>query len=375
MRSFMSTQTIAIFLASLRGGGAERNMLRLANGLAEQGLKVDLVLAQKDGAYFSEISPQVNLVHLEAKRVLLSLPKLVGYLKQEKPAYLICAMDYVNLVGLWGKFIAGVPTRIIVTVRNTLSSEGNQSPWKNPLIHGLIHHCYPWADSIVAVSGGVADNLATTVNLPRNHIKVIYNPVVTPNLLLKAQATIDHPWFSPREPPVILGVGRLTKQKDFPTLIKAFAIAQQNCSARLMILGEGEERPKLEALVKELGLEDQVSLPGFVNNPFAYMAQAALFVLSSNREGLPTVLIEAMAVGTPVVATNCKSGPEEILAGGKYGNLVPVGDVEGLAQAMVATLNNPIAPEVLQSRAKEEFSQEKSTTEYLKLLNLSTDNE
>ena len=364
----MSTQKIAIFLASLRGGGAERNMLRLANSLAEKDLKVDLVLAQKDGAYFSDISPQVNLVNLEAKRVLFSLPKLVGYLKQEKPAYLICAMDYVNLIGLWAKFIARVPTRIIVTVRNTLSSEGNQSTWKNSLTHRLIHYCYPWADSIVAVSGGVADNLATTVNLPRKDIKVVYNPVVTPNLLLKAQANIDHPWFSSRKSPVMLGVGRLTKQKDFPTLIKAFAIAQQNCSARLIILGEGEERPQLEALVKELGLEDKVSLPGFVNNPFAYMAQAALFVLSSAWEGLPTVLIEAMAVGTPVVATNCKSGPEEILAGGKYGSLVPVGDVEGLAQAMVATLNNPIAPEVLQSRAKQ-FSQEKSVTEYLKLLN------
>ncbi len=364
----MPTQKIAIFLASLRGGGAERNMLRLANSFAEQGIKVDLVLAQKDGIYFSEVSPQVNLVHLEANRVLLSLPKLVRYLKQEKPAYLICALNHINLVGLWAKSLAGVSTRIIVTVRNTLSSESNQSTWKNFLINGLIHHCYPWSDSIVAVSGGVADNLAATVNLPRNHIKVIYNPVVTPNLLLEAKANIDHPWFTPREPPVILGVGRLTKQKDFPTLIKAFAIAQQNYSARLMILGEGEERPQLEALIKELGLEDKVSLPGFVNNPFAYMAQAALFVLSSAWEGLPTVLIEAMAVGTPVVATNCKSGPEEIIAGGEYGNLVSVGDVEGLAKAMVATLNNPIAPEVLQSRAKQEFSQEKSVTEYLKLM-------
>lgn len=364
---------ISIFLPSLGGGGAERMMLQLANSFAEQGLQVNLVLLEKDGVYFSDISPQVNLVHLEAKRVLLSLPKLVRYLKQEKPAYLICALYHVNLVGLWAKFLARVSTHIVVTVHNTLSSQSNKSTWKNLLINSLIHYCYPWADSIVAVSGGVADDLATTVNLPCNRIKVIYNPVVTPNLILKAQTTVDHAWFSSKESPVILGVGRLTKQKNFPTLIKAFAIAQKNCSARLMILGEGEERLQLEALVKELGLEDKVSLLGFVNNPFAYMAQANLFVLSSAWEGLPTVLIEAMAVGTPVVSTNCKSGPEEILAGGKYGNLVPVGDVEGLAQAMLATLNNPIAPEVLQSRAKEEFSQEKSTTEYLKLLNLITD--
>jgi glycosyltransferase involved in cell wall biosynthesis len=362
----MLTQKIAIFLASLRGGGAERNMLRLANSFAEQGLKVDLILAQKDGAYFSEISPQVHLVQLEAKRVLWSLPKLVAYLQQEQPAYLICAMDHVNLVGLGAKILAGSSTRIIVTVRNTFSSS-KQFRWQDPIINRLMHYCYPWADSIVAVSAGVADNLATTVNLPRNSIKVIYNPVVTPDLLLKAQATIDHPWFSSSEPPVILGVGRLTPQKDFPTLIQAFAITQQYRSTRLMILGEGKERPKLEALIKELGLENRVSLPGFVSNPFAFMAKAALFVLSSAWEGLPTVLIEAIAVGTPVLATNCQSGPEEILAGGKYGNLVSVGDVEGLAQAIVATLDHPISPEILRSRAKD-FSQEKSTNEYLKLL-------
>lgn len=367
MGSNISTQKITIFLASLRGGGAERNMLRLANSFAEQGLKVDLILAQKDGAYFSDISPQVNLVQLEAKRVLWSLPPLVGYLKREKPAYLICAMYHVNLVGLWAKTIAGVSTRIIITARNTFSAS-KQFRWRDPIINNFIHYCYPWADSIVAVSAGVADNLATTMNLPRNHITVIYNPVVTPDLQLKAQAAIDHPWFASGESPVILGVGRLTPQKDFPTLIKAFAITQQYRSTRLMILGEGKERPKLEALVKELGLEDRVSLPGFVNNPFAFMAKAALFVLSSAWEGLPTVLIEAIAVGTPVVATNCKSGPEEILAGGQYGNLVSVGDVEGLAEAIVATLNHPISPEILQSRAKD-FSQEKSTYEYFKLLN------
>ncbi len=363
----MSTQKIAIFLASLRGGGAERSMLRLANGLAEEGLKIDLILAQKDGTYFSEISPQVNLVCLKTKRLLWGLPKLVKYLKQEKPTYLICALNYVNLIGLWARFIAGVPTRTIVTVRNTISPQLNQLVLKKRLIHRLLHHSYLHAYFIVAISQGVADNLTATFNLPRHCIKVIYNPAFTPNLLLQAKETIDHPWFSPREPPVILGVGRLTQQKDFPTLIRAFAIAQQHYSARLMILGEGEERPRLAALVKELGLEDQVSLPGFVKNPFAYMDQAALFVLSSAWEGFGNVLVEAMAVGTPVVATNCKSGPEEILAGGKYGTLVAVGDVEGLAQAMLTTLNNPIASEVLQSRAKE-FSQEKNTIEYLKLL-------
>ena len=362
----ISTQTITIFLASLRGGGAERSMLRLANNLAEKNLKVDLVLAQKDGVYFSEISPKVNLICLEAKRVLWSLPKLVKYLKQKQPTHLICALDYVNLIGLWARFIAGVSTRTIVTVRNTVSPQVNQSI-KNRLIHRLIHHSYLRADSIVAISEGVADNLTNTFNLPRNLIKVIYNPAYTSNVLQQAKITLSHPWFSPREPPVILGVGRLTQQKDFPTLIKAFAIVQQYYSARLMILGEGEKRPQLEALIHELGLENKVSLPGFVENPFAYMAEAALFVLSSAWEGFGNVLVEAMAVGTPVVATHCQSGPEEILTRGKYGHLVPVGDVEALAKAIVETLNHPNSPEFLQSRAME-FSEEKNVTEYLELM-------
>lgn len=364
-----STQKIAIFLAYLQGGGAERSMLRLANSCAERGLNVDLVLTQKDGAYCSEISPKVQLVNLEASRVLLSLPKLISYLKQEQPTSLLCALNYVNLVALWAKLCSGVSTQVIVTVRNTLSQERKVSDQrKKHLMHWLIHQFYPWADEIVAVSRGVADDLAKTAKLPRERIKVIYNPAFTPDLLLQAKATIDHPWFSDTEQPVILAAGRLTQQKDFPTLIKAFAIAQQYCSARLMILGEGEERSQLETLIKELSLEDRVSLPGFVKNPFAYMAQAALFVLSSAWEGFGNVLVEAMAVGTPVVSTNCPSGPEEILEQGKYGQLVPVGDVEKLAQAMVKTLQNPQFSESLQCRAME-FSMENSVNQYLALLN------
>jgi glycosyltransferase involved in cell wall biosynthesis len=370
IKTVSSNRKIAIFLASLRGGGAERNMLRLANSCADRGLKVDLVLAQNDGTYFSEISPKVKLVNLNASRVILSFPQLITYLKKEKPITLICALNHVNLVAIWAKLYSGVPSQIIVTVRNTLS-QGKQDFFRQQkisLMRRLIHYFYPKADEIIAVSKGVADDLAKTAKLPREKIKVIYNPVVTPQLLEQAKTNIEHSWFSPRESPVILGVGRLTQQKDFPTLIKAFAILQQNYSARLMILGEGEERPQLENLIKELKLQNKVSLSGFVSNPFAYMSQASLFVLSSAREGLPTVLIEAMAVGTPVVSTNCPSGPEEILEEGKYGSLVPVGDVEKLAKAMVKTLHNPQSSEVLQHRAME-FSMENSVNQYLALFN------
>jgi glycosyltransferase involved in cell wall biosynthesis len=202
----------------------------------------------------------------------------------------------------------------------------------------LIRRFYPWANSIVAVSKGVADDLAQTAGLPRERIQVIYNPVVTPELREKAQTPLDHPWFKPGQPPVLLAVGRMSPQKDFPTLIRAFARVRQTRPAKLLILGEGKERPGLETLVRQLGLGQDVSLPGFVTNPYPYMARTSLFVLSSRWEGLPGVLIEALYCGAPIIATDCPSGPTEILADGRYGQLVPVGDVTALARAIETTL-------------------------------------
>lgn len=198
---------------------------------------------------------------------------------------------------------------------------------------------YPWADGFVAVSQGVADDLRRFAQLPEVKVHTIYNPVVTDELLASAARTPEHPWLAPGEPPVILGVGRLVGQKDFATLVRAFALVRRTRSAKLIILGEGDKRPELEALVTELGLSDEVSLPGFVDNPFAYMARADTFVLSSRHEGLPGVLIQAMACGCKVVSTDCPSGPREILNNGSLGALVPVGDAGALAEAIVATLD------------------------------------
>jgi glycosyltransferase involved in cell wall biosynthesis len=206
------------------------------------------------------------------------------------------------------------------------------------MVPHLARRFYPWADWVIGNSQGVSDDLSRMIGLPRERIKVLYNPVVTPEVMAKAQAPLDHPWFKAGAPPVVLAVGRLTKQKDFPTLLQAFARVRQNRSCRLMILGEGPDRPALESLVRQQGFASDVALPGFVGNPYAYMSRASLYVLSSQWEGLPTVLIEALYCGPPVVATDCPSGPREILADGKHGALVPVGDVPALTQAMDAAL-------------------------------------
>jgi glycosyltransferase involved in cell wall biosynthesis len=200
---------------------------------------------------------------------------------------------------------------------------------------------FRWADAIVAVSRGAADDFAATSGVPRNKMQVIFNPVVSDDLHRRAAETIDHPWFATGELPVVVAVGRLVIQKEFETLIRAFAEVRKSLPSRLMIIGEGPDRSKLESLTRELGLQDVVALPGTQNNPLPYMKHAALLAMSSRYEGLPLVPIEALAVGCPVVSTDCLTGPREILEEGKWGRLVPVGDVHALANAMLATLKEP----------------------------------
>ena len=360
-------ERVALFLPSLRGGGAERAMLNLARGFAERGLAVDMVLAKAEGPYLNQLPPNVCVVDLGASRVLASLPGLVRYLRCERPQALLSALDHANVVALWARALARVPTRIVVSVRSNTSWSTRYAPTLRARLAPLwIRPFYPWADVVVTISQGVADDLARLTGLSREKMRVIYNPVVTPEIFSKAQEPLDHPWFAPGQPPVVLGVGRLTIQKDFPTLIRAFALVRAQRPARLMILGEGEERPKLEALVRELGLEQDVALPGFVSNPYAYMARAAVFVLSSLWEGLPTALIEAMALGTPVVSTDCPSGPAEILEGGVWGKLVPVGDRDALSAAVVSSLDSPSLPDA--TRRAQDFSLDRIVGEYLELL-------
>ncbi|RTH32330.1 glycosyl transferase [Thermus scotoductus] len=354
------TPRLALFLPSLRGGGAERVMVHLARGFAERGFQVDLVLAKAEGPYLAEVPPSVRVVDLRASRVLFSLPGLVRYLRKERPHALLSALDHANVIVCLAHRLARVPSRLVISEHNTLSASRPQNA-RGRLLPWFMRWTYPWADAVIAVSQGVAEDLIHLTGLPREKIQVIYNPVVTPELFAKAREPLDHPWLASGEPPVILGVGRLTEQKDFPTLIRAFALVRAQRPARLMILGEGELRPQLEALVHELGLQDDVALPGFVENPYAYMARAAVFVLSSRREGFGNVLVEAMACGTPVVSTDCPSGPREILDHGKYGRLVPVGDVKSLAESILKAMDEPPYRDL--SRVAE-FTLEKSLERY-----------
>lgn len=362
---------IAIYLPSLRGGGAERAMVTLANGFAGRGLKVDLVLARAEGPYLSEVSSGVRVVDLQSRRVLSSLPALVRYLREERPLAMLSALSHANVIAIMACLLSRVTVRLVVSERSNLSmSSSKPQNWRARIVLPLVRMGYRKAGGVVAVSRGVADDLAKTIDLPRDRISVVYNPVVTPELIRKSEMPLSHPWLGEGRPPVILGVGRLTRAKDFATLIRAFARVHAQRECRLVILGEGELRGELEQLVTSLGIQDSVQLPGFSENPFAWMSRVRLFVLSSQWEGLPNVLIQAMACGAAVVSTDCPSGPDEILEGDKWGRLVPVGDVEALAVAIAVTLDTPQErlPDVRQRAG--DFAQELAVDGYLKVLGL-----
>jgi len=359
---------IAIYLPSLRGGGAERAMVTLTNGFPGRGLCVDLVLAVAEGPYLNEVADGVRIVDLGTRRVAASMPGLVRYLRSERPRAMLSALNHANVIAVAARKLARARTRLVVSERTHISRSFMQAKsLREKCLLPLMKWAYPRADAIVAVSSGAADDLGRTIGLPRNRISVIYNPVVTPDLLIRANASLEHPWVAGEQPPLVLAAGRLTAAKDYPTLIQAFARVHAQRKCHLVILGDGELRQHLQDLIEQLGIEHSVQMPGFVDNPYAWMRRASVFVLSSAWEGLPNVLIQAMACGTRVISTDCPSGPREILEGGKWGPLVPVGDIDALANAIIEQL--ACSPQKNGQERSAFFSLENALNGYSNLLN------
>lgn len=390
---------VALLLPSLAAGGIERVMLHLAGGFVDAGYQVDLLPCRPEGDYAndvplgvrrvtlrrqSDIGARLALARLDpgglkalARPSLLALKPsftqryladLARYLAEVRPAAVLSANTPANLLALWARELSQTPTRVVVTEHNQLSVHSRRThKWRWHHVAPLVARTYPRADAIVTVSDGVADDLAATVGLPRESITTIYNPVVTPALAQRAAEAPPHPWLADGGTPVIVAAGRLKPQKNFPLLLRAFAQLRRQRAARLIILGEGEQRKQLEALATELGIEEDVAMPGFVTNPYAAFAHAALFTLSSDWEGLSNVLIEALACGCPVVSTDCPSGPQEVLQGGQYGILVPTGDAMALSSAMAKTLDEPRSAERLRRRGQE-FGVGRSAQSYLEIL-------
>lgn len=359
---------IAVFVSFSGQGGVERMITNLCNGFADLGHQVDLVVPKKKRTILHDLPASINLVQLNASSTLASLPALIRYIREKRPDAILAAKDRANQVAILARRLSGVESRLGVRMGTTVSASlHGRSRIKKWWWKLLIRKTYPMADAIIAVSRGVAEDLAEITGIPIDHFKVIPNPVVSENLYSMAREEVDHKWFRNEGPPVIIASGRLTRQKDFPTLIKAFKLIREKMAARLVILGEGRDREKLERLAETLSIKEDLYLPGFVANPYKYISRASLFALSSAWEGSPNVLTEALAIGVPVVATDCPSGPREILKDGVYGPIVPVEDAHALAQAIVDTLKTPLNSAFLK-KAVEDYTIKNSSRLYLQAM-------
>jgi len=345
---------IALFNQTMMLGGVQRWVANLTRGFVDKGYDVDLVLVRAVGELLAEIDPRVNVIDLKAKRMLFSLPRLIGYINQYQPSILLTAQPYINTLGLWAQKLSKHKPKVVICeqVRLKRFVLDEEIFTKNVRVY-LARPFYHWASAVVAVSAGVAEDLAKIVNISRSKLAIIHNPVVDETIKERALQPVQLPWNEREKFHLVLAAGRLEDQKDFPTLIKAFSMMAKRKNARLMILGDGTRRKQLEQLIQQLELGDLVALPGFTSNPYAYMNRADIFVLSSRFEGFGNVLAEAMALGTPVVSTDCPHGPREILNDGEYGALVPVGDPRALANAIIQTLNRPVDSQRLKERSNE----------------------
>jgi glycosyltransferase involved in cell wall biosynthesis len=333
---------VAFFLATSGHSGVDKVMGRLLPALAGRGFRVDLLRVDNHGPYLPPVEG-VRQVRLGARHVATCLGPLFRYLKKESPDVLLADKDKANRLAIIASRLASPGTRVVVRFGATLSQQMKNRSFGQRLTQSLsMRYLYPLAHRVLTPSKGAADDMAAATGLRREHIHVVPSPVITRRFLKLAAEPVEHPWLVNKTMPVFIGIGELSKRKDFSTMIRAFARVRANRPCRLMILGKGKLKAHLEALAEELGVQEDVMLPGFQENPYAYLARADLFLHSARSEGLGLALVEAVALGINAVACDCPSGPGEVLAGGKYGRLVDVGDDEGMASAIMEALAAPV---------------------------------
>jgi glycosyltransferase involved in cell wall biosynthesis len=348
----------------MAGGGAERVTLTLLNYFSSQGHEVDLVLCQAQGELLDLVPPQIQIVELKARKMRQALWPLVRYLRKRRPDAMQVSMWPLTVIAVAARVLARTRTRLMVVDHAALSRQYRRG-MKRQSLRWTIRLLYPLANVRALVSSAAADDLARLSGIRRESIDVVHNPLQLGQISGTSEA-VEALWGDADER--ILSVGTLKEQKNHALLLDAFALLiRKRPSARLMIVGEGPLRLELESRAASLGIPDHVLMPGFALDPAPYYSSAHLFVLSSDYEGLPVVLVEALNAGLRVVSTDCLSGPREILDNGRYGALVPCSDPEALSQAMDGALAAPVHPETLRKRAIE-LSGPGPVSRYLELM-------
>lgn len=358
---------IAIASIELVFGGIEKQYVRLANELVKRGHKVDFLLCRKSGPFIDSLDPRVSIIELTGIPVpRRNLFALISYLRTSKPDAILGGHDAINVLIVAAKILSRVRSRTVTVAHNTLNIVWNQNlTFRRRFFKVFLKQIWLKADRIGAVSDGAASSLGLLLGIPSSRIAVPYVPIVDSQMFELANEPVEEPWFQEPEIPVVLMVGRLVRAKNVGLCIQAIALLNETKPYRLIILGDGEERESLTQQIKGLNLVEKVKMPGSVVNPYAYMRKATVLVLSSDREGLPAVLIEGLAIGIPIVSTNCPSGADEILENGKWGRLVNLGDAHELAAAIAEAVKD--AHEVY-PESYHRFTVETSTNAYEDLL-------
>ena len=371
-RKYITKDRIAIFLLYMSAGGAQQVIMNLARALLREGFTVDLVLASVETEHMGHIPEGVNVVDLQSKREYRAVTRLSGYLRRERPQVLLSGLHLANEVAILARLLSGADTKVIVMEHSIFSKATKNRTWKKRILLPLcVKYLYRLSDGIIAVSKAVSKDLLRIKGVPEEKVKVIYNMALLEDIYEKAEEPLPHPWFGGNEKPVILAVGRIEPSKDYSTLVRAFAEVRKKMEVRLVILGWGEleSRARLEKLAEQLGVKDDVFLPGEVKNPYPYFKQCELFVLSSIYEGLSMSLIEALALGYPVVSTDCQEGPPEVLDGGKFGETIPVRDAKAMEGAILRGLGK--GRQEVPKKWLEQFTEKRVMPFYLEIMGFS----
>jgi len=360
---------VSFYVPSLAGGGGEKFTLNLIRGFIESGIEVELIVNDYSGPLLELCPSDLKVLSFGTRQFMPSVVKLSNYLKSRKPYALISSLNHSNTISVAAKILAfTTKTKLILVVHTNISLASKYAAsLKSKFMSLFMFFTYWAANFVVCVSKGVGEDVSRRIPYMKKRVKVIYNPVLTEDLAAKAKEATNHPWFLQGAPPVIIAIGRLRKEKDFATLMRAFVRVREEIDARLVILGEGEERRNLEKLAERLNISDCLWMPGFEANPYKYLKRAAVFVLSSLYEGLPMVIIEALYFGVKVVSTDCKYGPREILKDGRLGKLVPVGDYISMSAAIKEALKNGESPPVTEVDLRK-YTIEYCTEEYLRIV-------